>query len=166
MNSYWDLGVIAAVWGIASGWGLKVTVPLMKNIQLKTAIALSASIPVMLIPSLLVHIWGYPLWWVVVIQGAIALIAAIISGYWLDTMLSYALLGILSLAIIYGATFVSPNLSVQTIATYATSFLVFTAANIYGHGFTESGTRFLLQTIGSTALSVLLCCLTTLQVVG
>ena len=166
MNSFWYLGAIAAVWGIASGWGLKVTVPRMKNIQLKTAIALSAAIPVMLAPSVLVHIWGYPLGWVMGIQGAITIIAATISGYWLDTILSYALLSILSLAIIYGATFVSPNLSAQTIATYATSFLVFTAANIYGHGFTENGTGFLLKIIGSTALSFLLCCLATLPMAG
>ncbi len=163
VDSYWDLGAIAIIWGIASGWGLKITVPLMKNIQPKTAIALSAAIPVMVVPSVLVYLWGYPLWWVVGIQGAIATIAALISGYLWDTLLSYALLGILSLAIIYGATLLSPSVPIQIIAIYALSFVVFTAANIYGHSFTENGARILAKILGSMALRFALSCLGTLQ---
>ena len=166
MHKYWLLVIVILIWGIGSGFVLRFSVPLMKDIQDNTLILLSAFIPLMFLPGILVYIWKFPIWWVLLAQILISLVAALISGYFIDTISSYLLLGVASLVIIYVATLLSSNTKNQVLLSYILSFIVLTGLNVYGHNISENGISLLIKTIFAMAVSFLLCFLGTIKILN
>lgn len=157
------LGLIL-IWGIGSGLGLKYSVPLMKNISDTSLIILSAAIPLMYLPGVLAYVWKNSIWWVLIVQILISLLAALISTYYVDTILSYALLGFLSLIIIYVSSLFSNSLKKQISSSFGMAFLIFTIANIYGHNLSDGNFGLLIKIIAATALSFIVCFFVTTKI--
>ncbi|MGD1847990.1 MAG: hypothetical protein ACFB10_21565 [Salibacteraceae bacterium] len=157
MNHYKSIALLVLLWGIASGLGLKYSIPMMKSINDTDLMVLSATIPVMFFPGTLVFAWKRPIWWVVVVQLLISLVAAVISGYFIDTVLRNLLLGVLSSLILFVASRLAKNLKAQLILSFGLAFLFFTAANIYGHQLNASGLGVLAKVIVSMGLSFGVC---------
>ncbi|MEM6261992.1 MAG: hypothetical protein AAGI38_05755 [Bacteroidota bacterium] len=153
--------LLILVWGIASGFGLRVSVPLMKDMQEGTAVLLSAAIPFMFVPGVFILVWKHPLWWVLIVQLCIGVIAGLLSGYLLDAILSYLLLGGLSVGILFAATRISSNLKRQIFLAYGLSFGLLTLFNVIGHNFIEGSMSFLFSVIGAMALGYMICAIGT-----
>ena len=163
MDKYWSVISLILIWGIGSGFGLKYSVPMMTDINDTTLLILSAAIPVMYWPGIIVYAWKYSIWWVLIVQILISLVAAIVSGYLIDTVVSYLLLGILSLITIYISTLLSNSLKSQISISFGIAFLMFTIANIYGHHLGDSGLGLLIKIITVMALCFNLCLIGTIK---
>ena len=74
--------------------------PQMKEMSEGLLLGLSGAIPVMFFPGMLVVAWGLRTRWVLVVQMGIGLVAAVVSGYVLDTLLSYGLLAVVSCGLV------------------------------------------------------------------
>ena len=151
-------------WGIVSGLGLRFTVPLMGHLPESTLLLLCLAIPLMFFPSVLMRGWCYPWKAVLGIQLGIGGIAALLSGHYGDTLLSYLLLAVLSIVIIYPVEqMVSPGRKrlfwVQLLA-----LVLFTSANVYGHGLLE-GSYPLPKIIAASATGFIACFLISLKLI-
>lgn len=155
---------VLLVWGVAIGLGLRYSIPLMKDMGPQQVLVLSACLPFMFVPSALLHSWGHTLLMSSGIQLGIGAIAAIICGYYFDTLMSYSLVAGLAALLLWVASKVAKALSYQMILFYGLSFLAAAAGNIIGHGFESDGWLFVAKIIGVMALSFAFCTGCTLAV--